>query len=367
MRALIASSSTGGHIYPALAVADEIKNRDPGAEMLFVGTKWEISKDIVKASGYRQAFIEADGIDRKNLIKNIKVFAGLLKSSGDIKKILDEFSPDVVIGSGGYVSGPVMRVAKRKGYRTILMEQNVMPGLANKIAEKYADHIFVAFDETVKYFKDPEKVVVSGNPVRAAFPEAAKKRDGLREKYGVPKGALCVLAFGGSQGSAAMNDAGVSLIEGMGGLESSYVILITGRQLYEAAKASLAAGPAADGRGYAVIDYSDSIYELFAAADVIVSRAGALTVTEIAFCGKASILVPSPNVTNNHQYYNAKVLADAGAAVLLQEEELGRGRLLETVLELEADRSKIEEMSRKAAGKAKPDAALVIADEIFRN
>jgi len=373
MRALIASSSTGGHIYPAIAVAREIVKRDPGSEILFVGTRWEVGKNIVEASGYRQAFIEASGFDRKNPFKNIAVLAGVLKSSKDIKRILEEFKPDVVIGSGGYVSGPVLRIAKKRGLKTFLMEQNVMPGTANLIAEKYADRVFVAFEETARHFKKPEKVIVSGNPVRSAFMESTEGREKFQEKYGVPKGAMCVLLFGGSQGAEAMNSAGIRLIESLGGIDSLnghkkyYVILIAGRQMYPAVKAKLEAGAAADYIGYKLIDYSEEIYELYAAADLIISRAGALTVTEIAHSGKASILIPSPNVTKNHQYYNAKALEDAGAAKILTEEKMIEGGLTDAVMELAADRDKLYEMGEKAAATAKTEAAKVIVNELFGN
>jgi len=365
MRALIASSATGGHIYPALAVADEIVKRDPAAEILFVGAKWEIGKDIVKTAGYRQVFIEATGFDRKNPFKNIAVIIKLAKASVEIKKILREFKPDVCVGTGGHVSGPVIRSASKAGIRTILMEQNVIPGMANKIAAKYADRIFVAFEDTAKYFKEVDKVVVSGNPIRPAFAEAAPRRDEARERHGVPEGAFCVLVFGGSQGADAINDAGVRLIESLAGHEGFFTILITGRQLYEPILERLAAGPAAGSGGYVILDYSDAIYELYAAADLIVSRAGALTVTEISFSARASILIPSPNVTNNHQYYNARVLADAGAATLLTEEEMTEEGLADVILELAADKDRLCEMGRKAAEAKRPNAAAVIVNEIF--
>jgi len=363
MRVLIASSATGGHIYPALAVAGEIKNRDPDAEILFVGAKWEIGKDIVKTAGYRQVFINASGFDRKNPFKNFAVAFDLIKSSGEIKKIIKEFKPDICVGTGGHISGPVIRVCKKSGVRTILMEQNVIPGMANKIAEKYADKLFVAFEDTIAYFKDPDKIVVSGNPVRPEFKDAAEQRLSLREKYGVPEGALCVLVFGGSQGADAINEAGIRLIESLTGRDGFYVILITGRQLYAPIQERLSTVAGS----YSLIDYSDVIYELFAAADLIVSRAGALTVTEIAHSGKASVLVPSPNVTNNHQYYNAKALADAGAAILISEEKMNEGALSEIVFELAADRERLAEIGRAAAMTAKRDAAAVIVDEIFRS
>jgi len=365
MRALIASSATGGHIYPALAVAEELVRRDPETEIIFVGAKWEIGKDIVKTAGYRQVFIDAAGIDRKNLFKNFSVLLNLARSGGEIKKIIRDFKPDVCIGTGGHVSGPVIRVAKKSGVRTALMEQNVIPGMANKIAEKYADMVFVAFEGTVKYFKKPRKVIVSGNPVRTAFKEAAARRNELRKKYGVPEAALCVLVFGGSQGADAINDAGVEMIEKLSGQEGYYIILITGRQLHGTILERLAGKNLSETRGYIVFDYSDAIYELYAAADLIVARAGALTVTEIAQSGKASILVPSPNVTNNHQYYNAKVMADAEAAVLLPEENMNEGVLAAVVTELMSGQDKLAEMGRNAAGLARHDAAGVIVDEIL--
>jgi len=365
MRALIASSATGGHIYPALAVAEEIVRREPAAEILFVGAKWEINKEIVKASGYRQVFIEAEGFDRRNPLKNIAVLAKLAKSSAEIKRIVRDFNPDVCIGTGGYVSGPVIRIAAKLGVRTVLMEQNVIPGMANKIAEKYADRVFVAFEDTVKYFKAPGKVVVSGNPVRSAFSEAAARRGEFRKKYEAPEGSFCILVFGGSQGADAINEAGVRLIEELAGRDGFFIILITGRDLFEPILERLKSGPASNTGGYSVIGYSDAIYELFAASDLIVSRAGALAVTEIACCGKASILVPSPNVTNNHQYFNAKVLADAGAAVLFTEEQMKEEGLADVTLELAADLKRVDEMGRRAAKAVKPDAAVVIADEIF--
>ena len=368
MRAMIASSATGGHIYPALAIAEEIKKRDAGAELLFVGAKWEIGKDIVKSAGYKQAFIDVSGIDRRNPFKALKSIAGLARASGEIKKILKEFNPDICIGTGGHVSGAVIRIASKAGIRTIIQEQNVMPGMANKLAEKYAGRVFVGFDDSVWYFKDRGKVAVSGNPVRAAFSEAAQRRAELRRKYGVADGAFCVLFFGGSQGADAINDAAAEIIEqgaGGGGEKARHYILITGRDLFEDVRARLAASLPALPERVALMDYSEKIYELYAAADLIVARAGALTVTEIAAGAKASILIPSPNVTNNHQYYNAKTLADAGAAVLLLEERIQGGELAAEISRLADDPEKVKNMGIEAGKMAKADAAAVIVDEIF--
>ena len=365
MRVLIASSATGGHIYPALAVAEEIRRRDPGAEMLFAGAKWEIGKDIVQAAGYRQEFIEVSGIDRKNPVKALAALAGLARASREIRRLLLGFRPDVCFGTGGHVAGPVIREARKAGIRTMIQEQNVIPGMANRLAEKYADKVFVGFPDAAGHFKDRGKVVVSGNPVRAAFSEAAARRGELREKYGVPEGACCVLVFGGSQGADAINDAVLDAAGRLPLLGGFHIVWITGRQLYGRIMERLSLMFPEMPEGVTVMGYSDEIYELFAAADLIVSRAGALTISEIAHGGRASILVPSPNVTNNHQHYNAKPVADAGAAVLMPEEDSRDGGLAAEIGRLAADPGALGEMGRKAGAMARPDAAKVIVDEIF--
>jgi len=360
MRVLIASSATGGHIYPALAIAEEVQKRDLSAEILFVGAKWEIGKELVGAAGYRQVFISVSGFDRKNPINNIKALANLVRSSSEVRTILRDFRPDVCLGTGGHVAGPIIRGAKKAGIRTLIQEQNVIPGMANKLAEKYADRVFAGFEETAKHFKEPAKVTVSGNPVRTAFAEAPPRRAEYRKKIGVPEEAFCVLFFGGSQGAEAINEAAAAVIEQTRGREDLYFMVVTGRPYFADYKDRF-------GKGIFLTDYSEAICELYAAADLIVSRAGALTVSEIAVSGRASILIPSPNVTNNHQYYNAKTLADAGAAVLLTEDEARGERLSGEIKKLAADRGAVMAMEKTAEGLARPDAVTVIVDEIFRD
>ena len=360
MRALFASSATGGHIYPALAIADEIKRRDPEAEILFVGAVWEIGKDIVRTAGYDQVHIDVSGFDRKSPAAVFKTLRKLLKASADVKKIIRDFKPDICIGTGGHISGPVIRGAKKARIRTFIQEQNVIPGMANKLSEKYADKVFVGFEETAKYFKNQSKVIVSGNPVRSVLSEAGGERKGFREKYGVPEGAFCLFFFGGSQGAEAINAAAVDTAEHLSGYY--YSILITGRDYFADFYERY---PVRSRAGLCLLEYSDSIYELYAAADLIISRAGALTVTEIALSGKASILIPSPNVTNNHQYYNAKALADRGAALLMTEDGILDGRLAKEIVRLAANQDELAKMSNAATDQAKPHSLKVIVDEIF--
>jgi UDP-N-acetylglucosamine--N-acetylmuramyl-(pentapeptide) pyrophosphoryl-undecaprenol N-acetylglucosamine transferase len=360
MRVLIASSATGGHIYPALAIADEIKKRDPGSEVLFVGAAWEIGKDIVSSAGYDQVYINVSGIDRKNPINIFKTLRDLIKASSEVSKIIRDFKPDICIGTGGHIAGPVIRGARKAGVRTFIQEQNVIPGIANKLSEKYADRVFVGFDETAKYFKDQKKVVISGNPVRPVFSDAANRRKEYRDKYGVPEGAFCLFFFGGSQGAVAINTAAVDTVEHLSGYY--YTILIAGKDYFADFSDRYTLRSKA---GLSLFEYSDSIYEFFAAADLIISRAGALTVAEIALSGKASILIPSPNVTNNHQYYNAKVLSDRGAALLLAEDEITDGRMANKIVELASNPDYLAKMRNAAMEQAKPDALKVITDEIF--
>jgi UDP-N-acetylglucosamine--N-acetylmuramyl-(pentapeptide) pyrophosphoryl-undecaprenol N-acetylglucosamine transferase len=360
MRALIASSATGGHIYPALAIADAIKKRDSGSKILFVGATWEIGKDIVSSAGYDQVYINVSGIDRKNPLNIFKTLRDLIRASSEVKKIIRDFKPDICIGTGGHIAGPVIRGARKAGVRTIIQEQNVIPGIANKLSEKYADKIFVGFDDTAKYFKDNRKVVISGNPVRPVFSDIVTGRKEFRDKYGVPEGAFCLFFFGGSQGAEAINAAAADAVEHLSG--HYYTILITGKDYYADFQDRYTLRSMA---GLCLFEYSDSINELFAAADLIISRAGALTVTEIMLSGKASILIPSPNVTNNHQYFNAKVLSDRGAALLLTEDGIKDGRLAKEIVELASNPENLERMNKAASEMAKPDALKVIIDEIF--
>ncbi|GHU65405.1 UDP-N-acetylglucosamine--N-acetylmuramyl-(pentapeptide) pyrophosphoryl-undecaprenol N-acetylglucosamine transferase [Clostridia bacterium] len=373
VRLLLASSSTGGHIYPALAIAGEVRERDPDAEILFVSASWEIGKDIVGSYGYTQTFIDAQGFDRRHPWNNIATLRSLVRSSKQVKTILRDFRPDAVIGTGGHVSGPVVRGARKQGIRTMIQEQNVLPGLANRMAEKYADRVFIGFSEAAAYFKEQKKITVSGNPVRAEF--FAFDRAKARGDLGIPAEATVVFIFGGSQGASRINEAAVETIERLGGGKGYTILVATGPQLYDEVLAktkglSLCPVNKTEGQAFCLGDvrimgYADPIAQYYAAADLIVSRAGALTVSEIAAVGRASILIPSPNVVNNHQLYNAMALGDLGAALILGEDEIENGGLAEWIELLVREPGKIKEMGETARTAAKPDAVKVIVDELF--
>jgi UDP-N-acetylglucosamine--N-acetylmuramyl-(pentapeptide) pyrophosphoryl-undecaprenol N-acetylglucosamine transferase len=362
MKAILAGGATGGHLYPALAVADKIKRRNEESEILFIGADKEVGDDIVSASGYGLEKICARGFDRKNLIRNIGVLKDLAKCGGQIRRILAEFSPDAVIGTGGYVGGPVIREASKKGFPTFIHEQNVLPGVANKMAARYADEIFVAFEESREYFKEQRNIKVTGNPVRRGFITAGAVD--YREKLGVDGKSMAVLFFGGSQGAERINEIVSDMLIGVDQLRDMDIFFITGRrEYYDVSRKLTEAGVMRGGR-IRLIDYTEAIHEYYAAADLIVARSGALTVSEIAAVGRASILIPSPNVTNNHQYYNAKTLSDHGAAIIIDERMLSPLILSDELLKLKANKQALNTMSQAAAGQGKPGATDAIYSAI---
>jgi UDP-N-acetylglucosamine--N-acetylmuramyl-(pentapeptide) pyrophosphoryl-undecaprenol N-acetylglucosamine transferase len=362
MRAILAGGATGGHLYPALAIADKITRRNPESEILFIGAEKEVGSEIIGSSGYALRRIPARGFDRKNVLKNAGVLADLARSGVRIRRIIDEFRPDAVIGTGGYVGGPVIREASRKGVPTFIHEQNVLPGVANRMAARYADQIFVAFEESRGHFPGGRRVTVTGNPVRRGFITAGAMD--YRSKLGLGEKNMAILVFGGSQGAERLNEIVSDMLVGIPETGVFDIFFITGRRGYYAESRKLTeAGVMGRGR-VRLIDYTEAIHEYYAASDLIVSRSGALTVSEIAVIGRASILVPSPNVTGNHQYYNAKTLADRGAAIIVEEKDLSPRLLADELLRLRGAREQLNAMSRAAAAEGRPGATDAIYDAI---
>ncbi|MDR1953261.1 MAG: undecaprenyldiphospho-muramoylpentapeptide beta-N-acetylglucosaminyltransferase [Clostridiales Family XIII bacterium] len=359
----MAGGATGGHLYPALSIADKIRRRNPDAEILFIGAKKEVGAGIVERNGYEIRYIDARGFNRKNLARNVGVMKDLIISGGQIRKLLSDFKPDFVIGTGGYVCGPVVREAKRKHIKTFIHEQNVIPGMANKLAEKYADKVFVAFEESKKYFRNQDKLIVTGNPVRRAFITAGAMR--YRDKLGIDPADMALLVFGGSNGADRINEIVSDMLIGMKGEEDIEVFFITGAKMYDEIREKLSdAGVIKSGKIH-VVKYTESIHEYFAAADLIIARSGALTISEIAVSARASILIPSPNVTGNHQYFNAKLLKDRGAAMIVDEGELTAESLMDEILRLKSNKAALNRMAEAAGTLGRSDAADIIYDHII--
>lgn len=358
MRVIMTGGGTGGHIYPAIAIADKIKEKHPRSEILFVGTKRGLESTIVPKSGYKIRFITVSGFSRKNLLKNVKTGFDLLRGTLQAKKIIREFRPDVVIGTGGYVSAPVVREAAKKEILTYIHEQNAFPGVTNKFLEKYADRVFVAFPEAQEYFKYRKKIIVSGNPVREAFRRADREK--AREHLSIPHDAFVILSFGGSRGAKRINEAVLPLIDFVADQKDAYIVLATGSRYYGEVQAKLK-GKNIEGRDdVSLLEYIDDMPSYLAAADLVISRSGALTVSEIVACGKAAILIPSPNVTGNHQYHNAKAIAEKGGAILIEEADLNDEVLVSAVMSVMHNREKLNEMERVSKAMASPDAVAKI-------
>lgn len=363
MKVIMTGGGTGGHIYPAIAIADKIKERYPNSQILFVGTEHGLEKKLVPENGYPIEFITVAGFNRKNLLKNIEVMKKLSKGNRQAKRLMEVFKPDLVIGTGGYVCGPVVRAAHKAGIKTYTHEQNAFPGVTNKLLEKYVDKLFLGFPEAQEYFKHKKKHVICGNPVRKAFFDAAPAVS--RKKLGFRQDDFVLLVFGGSQGAGRINKAMLSVIETVNGMKGIQVCMATGARYYDAILNDLQ-----QERGIKladnihILEYISNMEEYLSAADLVISRSGALTVAEVTVCGKAAIFIPSPMVTGNHQYYNAKAVADRGGALIMEEKDLNNEKIIAQILKFKNDPELIEKMSRCSRECAPVDAAEIICNNL---
>lgn len=358
MRVIMTGGGTGGHIYPAIAIADRIKERTLDSEIIFVGTEKGLEKELVPKNGYEIRFITVSGIDRRNLLKNFKVLKEYNEGRKQARKIIEEFKPDVVIGTGGYVCGPMVKEAAKMGIKTYIHEQNAAPGLTNKLLEGVVDTVFLGFEDAADSFKKPEKHIVSGNPVRDVFFKARKNTS--REKLGIDQDKFVIMSFGGSQGAGRINKAMMDVVEKYNGEKEVEVVFATGKRYFEPVKTEFLDKGIELQENVHLKEYIDNMESYISAADVVVSRAGALAVSEIAVCGTPSILIPSPNVTGNHQMYNAKAVADKGGAYLLEEKDLSGESLIAAIEDMRMDKEKLQEMAVKAKECAPLDATDII-------
>ncbi len=358
MKVIMTGGGTGGHIYPAIAIADEIKSRHPDAEIIFVGTERGMEKDIVPKAGYPIKFITVSGLNRKNPIKLIKTLKDLNHGLHEAKQIIKEFKPDLVIGTGGYVCGPVMKTAAGMGIKTYIHEQNAFPGLTNKLLSRGAERVFVAFDDAKKYFKTKKEPVTVGNPVRHAFTEV--DRQAARESLGVKEDEFMVLSFGGSLGAQRINDEMTVAAERLRDRAGLRIFFVTGKRYYS----SIMENADKTNARVTYLQYIDDMPKYLNACDLAITRSGALTVSEITACGRASVMIPSPYVTNNHQYYNAKVVADRGGAILIEEKDLTNGEVADEIEQLMNDRQILEKMEKTSAALGTVTSAGKICDII---
>ena len=362
MRVIMTGGGTGGHIYPAIAIADEIKRRYPEAEILFVGAERGLEKTLVPANGYDIRLINVQGFNRKNMMKNFKVLKILRDANKEAIKIMKEFKPDFVVGTGGYASAPIINNAHKLGIPSYIHEQNAFPGVTNKMGEKHASKMFLGFEEASKYFKDPSKHVVSGNPVRASFMEV--DRETARKNLGFKDKDFVILAFGGSQGAGRINKAMMTAIKRFNGDKEINVCLATGKNYYCAIMTELGEQNIDLKDNIRILEYIDNMPEFLNAADLVVSRSGALTVAEVTVCGKPAIFIPFPAATGNHQYFNAKAVSERGGACVYEEKDLDNEKIMATIVDLMNNTEGLADMAAKSRLCAPTDAVKIICDNI---
>ena len=350
MRVIIAAAGTAGHINPGIAIANKIKQEEKDSKIIFIGTTRGLENDLVPRAGYELKTIDAYGLSKKISIENIKKMIKTLKGFAEAKKMIKEFKPDIVIGTGGYICGAVISAAHSLKIPTMLHESNSFPGKAVKILAKKTDTILVSFKDAIPRIKNAKNVIHTGTPVKIK-----KQEYGINEKNKILKGLglketkPIILVSGGSQGAQKINEAIVAIIKNK--LNKNYqMIWATGPKQFDIVKEHLENCNMYINHidNMKIVPYIYNMQEMMNIADVMIGRAGAMTVTEISNLGKPSILVPLPNVSHNHQLYNAKVLENIGAAKIILNEELTGERLHQVIEEVILDKSQMLQMGENA-------------------
>ncbi|MGN1238344.1 MAG: undecaprenyldiphospho-muramoylpentapeptide beta-N-acetylglucosaminyltransferase [Muribaculaceae bacterium] len=316
-RFLISGGGTGGHIFPAVSIANEIRRRYPEAKILFVGAENRMEMEKVPAAGYEIKGLPVCGFDRKNLLKNVRVLVKLYQSMRMAKSILRDFAPDIAIGVGGYASGPMLKEAQKRGIPTLIQEQNSYAGVTNKLLAKGAAAICVAYEGMERFFP-AEKIVMTGNPVRRNLLLCTTDPADARRSFGLDPDRRTILVVGGSLGARTVNESIIAALPDIAAANDVQVIWQTGKYYDESTRKALEASAAKNVVRMPFIGNMDVAYR---AADLVVSRAGASSISELQLLGKPSILVPSPNVAEDHQTKNALALADRGAAIMVRDAE----------------------------------------------
>ncbi|MFC4305646.1 undecaprenyldiphospho-muramoylpentapeptide beta-N-acetylglucosaminyltransferase [Cohnella boryungensis] len=362
MRVVLTGGGTGGHIYPALAIGREVSERQPGSSLLYIGTSRGLEGRIVPEQGIAFENITITGFRRSLSLENVKTVMRFLKGVRRSKELLRQFKPDVVVGTGGYVCGPVVYAASRLGIPTLIHEQNVVPGLTNKFLSRYVDGVAVSFAESASHFKNCSNVVYAGNPCATRVLHA-DGRQGY-ESLGMKPGTPFVLIVGGSGGARALNDAFVRMLPLLKKLPEVHFVFVTGERFYKDAEDAVRRELREGTDRVKVLPYIGNMPDVLAASSLYVGRAGASFLAEVTSLGLPSLLVPSPNVTNNHQEANARSLMNAGAANMILERELSGEALFAGIDSIMGDRTRRDAMSESSRNLGMPESAAIIYDQI---
>ena len=351
MRYLISGGGTGGHIFPAVSIANALKELDPEAKILFVGALGRMEMERVPQAGYEIIGLPVRGFNRSQPWKNVSVLMDLAKSIKQVRKIIREFKPNVGVGVGGYASGAAMWAAAKMGIPILLQEQNGFAGVTNKILKDKAAKICVAYEGMERFFP-AEKIILTGNPVRQNLTEGKKKKDS-EEKT--------LLIIGGSLGARTINEAIKAALQQLSKADI-HVVWQTGKIYYEKCKAAWVA--AGSSKNIECLDFLSDMPDRYAQADLVISRAGASSISELCLLGKPAILVPSPNVAEDHQTHNALALVNKNAAVLVRDAEAAE-KLIPTALELIKDEKRLKTLHTNVLKLAQKDSAKRIAEEVI--
>ena len=360
-RIIVSGGGTGGHIFPALSIADAIRRKQPNAKILFVGADNRMEMQRVPEAGYEIVGFPIAGFDRKNLLKNFKVLWKIFKSQRMAKKIIKDFAPHAAVGVGGYASGPTLKMAAKMDIPTLIQEQNSYAGVTNKILSKKAKMICVAYEGMERFFPH-EKIKLTGNPVRKTLLDMRSNRTEAKKAMGLDNDRKCVLIVGGSLGARSINEgvmANIELIRQNSGIQ---FIWQTGKLYFEEMKERVAA--AGKPENLIVTDFVSNMANALSAANLVVSRAGAGSISEFALLGKAVILVPSPNVSEDHQTKNAMALVNKNAAIYVADAKV-KDELITKAIETVNDDAKIAELEENIEKMGKPNAAEEIAGEVL--
>ncbi len=353
-RVLLAGGGTAGHVNPALAIAEIIKDKYPDTEFCFAGNPDKIEAELVKKAGYKFEPVRIEGFQRhlsaENIKRNLKAAGYLMKSGKTCKSIIKRFKPDLVVGTGGYVSGPVVRAAAKMGIKTAVHEQNAYAGVTNKLLSKHADVVMLSVKEAEKYFEKAKKVVVTGLPVRKSFAGISKQE--ARKQLGFDEDTVCVLSAGGSLGSLTINNYVAYLLEyyQKNNIKVNHIHSYgTYKEYKDYVKTLADKGVDVKNDPHRIVESYVNMPVAMAACDLVITRCGAGALTEIEAIGRAAVMIPSPMVAENHQYYNGMVLQNAGAGVVIEEKNLSKELFIKTVMDYINDPQKLKTASENAA------------------
>ncbi len=351
MKVLIAGGGTGGHLFPGIALAEEVVTRHHGNEVVFVGTERGLEARVVPKEGYPLELVKVQGLKGKSFLAFLKALFALPLAFIESFRILARQKPDVVVGVGGYASGPVVLAAWLMGIPTAIQEQNALPGLTNKVLGKVVRVVFISFEEARRFFPE-KKVQMVGNPIRRKLMDNYLRSHVAHEKFSL-------LVFGGSLGARGINQRMIEALDHLGDLKDGlHFVHQTGKNDLETVRK----GYADKGFQADVVEFIDDMSGAYAKADLVVCRAGATTLAELTVCKKASILIPFPHATDDHQAVNARALVDAGAALMFREAELTGQKLAEVIRQLKSNPAQLKSMEKKAALLGRPEAAKELAD-----